>query len=129
MKIEVTTKDNKLVELKEIKNIEVCPSDNSPRYEYYNLKNCRTDDISLNNLLRQKTYDIEEWSRIKINIENQKDKYKENGYRDARILSDSLVKNNDNTISLIIDVEEGEQYTFGKIWTLCTISVDGRSSR
>lgn len=43
------------------------------------------------------------------------DKYKENGYRDARVLSDSIIYNDDKTISLVIDVEEGEQYTFGKI--------------
>ena len=43
------------------------------------------------------------------------DKYKENGYRDARIISDSLVKNNDNTITLYINLEEGEQYKYGKI--------------
>ncbi len=43
------------------------------------------------------------------------DKFKENGFRDARILSDSIIKNNDKTISLFINVEEGEKYTFGKI--------------
>ncbi len=43
------------------------------------------------------------------------DKYKENGYRDARIISDSIIVNDDKTISLLIDVEEGEQYKFGKI--------------
>ena len=43
------------------------------------------------------------------------DKYKENGYRDARILYDSLIVNNDNTISLKIKVNEGEKYTFGNI--------------
>lgn len=43
------------------------------------------------------------------------DKYKENGYRDARILSDSIIKNNDKTVSIVINVEEGEKYTFGKI--------------
>ena len=43
------------------------------------------------------------------------DKYKENGYRDARIISDSIIVNDDKTISLVIDVEEGEQYKFGKI--------------
>lgn len=43
------------------------------------------------------------------------DKYKENGYRDARILSDSIIYNGDNTISLNINLEEGEQYKFGKI--------------
>lgn len=43
------------------------------------------------------------------------DMYKENGYRDARIISDSLVNNGDNTISLNINVEEGNKYTFGDI--------------
>ena len=43
------------------------------------------------------------------------DKYKENGYRDARIISDSIIINNDKTISLKIDVNEGELYTFGDI--------------
>lgn len=43
------------------------------------------------------------------------DTYKENGYRDARILSDSIVYNNDKTISLNINVYEGEKYTFGNI--------------
>lgn len=44
------------------------------------------------------------------------DKYKENGYRDARILSDSLIVNDDKkTVSLRINVNEGEQYTFGDI--------------
>jgi len=42
-------------------------------------------------------------------------KYKESGYRDARILSDSVVINNDKTISLNINVEEGDKYTFGEI--------------
>ncbi|MEC3905771.1 POTRA domain-containing protein [Tamlana sp. 2201CG12-4] len=43
------------------------------------------------------------------------DTYKENGYRDARILSDSLIYNDDKTISLQINVNEGELYKFGDI--------------
>ncbi len=43
------------------------------------------------------------------------DYYKENGFRDARIISDSIIYNDKKTISLIIKVEEGEKYTFGKI--------------
>jgi outer membrane protein insertion porin family len=43
------------------------------------------------------------------------DYYKENGYRDARIISDSITYLDDKTISLNIKVEEGEKYTFGKI--------------
>ena len=43
------------------------------------------------------------------------DKYKENGYRDARIISDSIIYINKKNISLNITLEEGEQYKFGKI--------------
>ena len=43
------------------------------------------------------------------------DTYKENGYRDARILADTLIYNDDKTVNLKIDLEEGEKYTFGKI--------------
>ena len=42
-------------------------------------------------------------------------KYAKNGYRDARIVSDSISVNNSETISLHINVEEGELYTFGDI--------------
>ncbi|QCE41624.1 outer membrane protein assembly factor [Psychroserpens sp. NJDZ02] len=42
-------------------------------------------------------------------------KYKEVGYRDARVISDSLIDNNDKTVSLKINVEEGEKYTFGEV--------------
>jgi outer membrane protein insertion porin family len=43
------------------------------------------------------------------------DRYKESGYRDARIISDSIIRNNDNTIILNIKLEEGEKYSYGKI--------------
>nr|WP_245907574.1 POTRA domain-containing protein [Olleya aquimaris] len=43
------------------------------------------------------------------------DKYKEVGYRDARIVSDTLILNSNKTVSLQIEVEEGEKYTFGDI--------------
>jgi len=43
------------------------------------------------------------------------DYYKENGYRDARIISDSISYLDEKTIDLHLKVEEGEKYTFGKI--------------
>jgi len=43
--------------------------------------------------------------------------YNENGYRDARILSDSVafVPGQENRLNLYIDIEEGNQYRFGDI--------------
>lgn len=51
----------------------------------------------------------------KEDLVNLIDTYKENGYRDARVLSDSIIYIDDKTISLQIEVEEGDQYEFGKI--------------
>ena len=42
------------------------------------------------------------------------DFYKEKGYRDARIISDSVITN-DNSIKLNIDINEGKKYYFGDI--------------
>tara|TARA_B100001063_G_scaffold22712_1_gene17299 strand:- start:2045 stop:4666 length:2622 start_codon:yes stop_codon:yes gene_type:complete len=43
------------------------------------------------------------------------DKLKEKGYRDARIISDSLTIDKNGDISLKINLEEGEKYTYGTI--------------
>ncbi|OEK09714.1 outer membrane protein assembly factor BamA [Flavivirga aquatica] len=54
-------------------------------------------------------------SAYQADLSNIINTYKENGYRDARILSDSIIINNNKTISLQINVNEGELYTFGDI--------------
>ena len=43
--------------------------------------------------------------------------YKENGFRDARIIKDTLLRNNktSNSIALKLDIEEGKKYYFGDI--------------
>ena len=43
------------------------------------------------------------------------DKYKERGYRDARIISDSIYDENRKEINIEIYLTEGEKYSFGKI--------------
>lgn len=48
-------------------------------------------------------------------LESILDKYSRLGYRDARILDDKLIWNDDNTITLEIELEEGRQYRFGEI--------------
>jgi len=42
-------------------------------------------------------------------------KYKEHGYRDARIISDTLTVINDKNIALNLKIEEGKKYYFGEI--------------
>lgn len=41
--------------------------------------------------------------------------YKENGFRDARVVSDTLINIDDKTIALDVKVEEGNKYYFGDI--------------
>ena len=62
------------------------------------------------------------WKRSKFNREDYQtdkqslvNKLKENGFRDARIISDSLVKIDENNIALNINVEEGDKYYIGNI--------------
>ncbi|MEL1243750.1 outer membrane protein assembly factor BamA [Flavobacterium sp. DGU11] len=44
------------------------------------------------------------------------DKYKEKGYRDARVTSDTVIYNpKKNTVSISINIEEGRKYYFGEI--------------
>ena len=56
---------------------------------------------------------------IEEDYENDKellvDKYAENGYRDARIVSDSIIKVDENNINIKFDIEEGDKYYFGDI--------------
>jgi outer membrane protein insertion porin family len=49
-------------------------------------------------------------------LESIIEKYKEKGYRDARIVSDTVIYNRDkNKIAIKINVEEGNKYYFGNI--------------
>lgn len=54
-------------------------------------------------------------SAYQADLHNVVNKLAENGYRDARVISDSITVNDDKTISLNIKVEEGNLYTFGDI--------------
>ena len=47
--------------------------------------------------------------------QNLIDFFKEKGFRDARILSDTVVINKDNTLTINFKVEEGNRYYFGNI--------------
>ena len=62
------------------------------------------------------------WKRSKYIAEDYKadkqlvlEKYKEKGYRDARIIGDSISRISDNLIDLHLKVEEGKKYYFGDI--------------
>ncbi len=56
---------------------------------------------------------------VEANYEEDKasiiEKYKANGYRDARITKDTLIINDDKNVTLNLQVEEGKRYYFGDI--------------
>jgi outer membrane protein insertion porin family len=54
--------------------------------------------------------------KYKEDLNNVVDKYKEKGYRDARIVSDSVwLDRNKNKLNINVAVEEGKKYYFGEI--------------
>ncbi len=62
------------------------------------------------------------WKRSKfVRSDYQEDKeaiinkYKEEGYRDARITSDTLIKKDEETVALELNIEEGNQYYIGDV--------------
>jgi outer membrane protein insertion porin family len=75
---------------------------------------------SMSNTKQKRFYSILKRSKyieedFQVDLVSVIDNYKENGYRDARVLSDTLIKKNKKTIALKIQVEEGSKYYFGDI--------------
>jgi len=54
----------------------------------------------------------EEYENDKQNLVNV---YKERGFRDARIVSDTLINVDEDNVALRLNIEEGERYYFGNI--------------
>jgi hypothetical protein len=79
--VKITGKNGELVEMTDIDNIVIVPGDRSPRASYYDKKDETSTAISLNKYLRVKTYDLQEWAKIDLSIENQKDKYTSRPFR------------------------------------------------
>lgn len=73
--VRLLNKQGELVEFKSIKGLLVCPGENSPRAAYYNDKSCTNSGISLNTVLGNKTYNMEDFSKVQLEFKNQPDKY------------------------------------------------------
>ncbi|MFK7774052.1 MAG: hypothetical protein AB8F94_18010 [Saprospiraceae bacterium] len=87
VEVSITSNTNQLLDRQMIPNITICPGENSPRFDYYDHQNCRFENISLNQYLRQKTFDLEAWSRIEITIQHDRTKYGGQGfYKKAEII-------------------------------------------
>tara|TARA_R110002051_G_scaffold159536_1_gene230863 strand:- start:6348 stop:8969 length:2622 start_codon:yes stop_codon:yes gene_type:complete len=74
----------------------------------------KTKEKSLKNILKLKRskYIPEEYEADLVKLVET---YAEKGYRDARIISDTIIKNGEDLIDIKIKVEEGNKYYFGEI--------------
>ena len=61
---------------------------------------------------KRSKYIAEDYAEDKVSVI---DKYKEKGFRDARIVSDTLIKSGEDLITLKLTVEEGDKYYIGDI--------------
>jgi len=79
----------------------------------------KTNDHNWRNFFRTKKFVKEEYEKDKVSLI---DKYNEIGYRDAFIVSDSVVRFDDKKVSVFITVDEGKKYYFRNIkWVGNTI--------
>jgi len=73
--IKISGKNGELIEMRDIDNIVIVPGEKSVRSSFYDKKDETTTAISFNKYLKKKTYDLEDWAKIEISIENLKEKY------------------------------------------------------
>ncbi len=73
--VRLINKRGEQTEVKTIKNILLCPGDNSPRSAFYKDKTATNGSISLNTLLGNKTYNMDDFSKVQLEFRNQSDKY------------------------------------------------------
>lgn len=87
----------------------------------------KTKDKSLINFFKSAKYIESNYEEDKYNL---LDKYNEIGYRDAAILSDSVVQISPNRVKIYLDVEEGNKYYFNNItWSGNTVKDSETLSR
>ncbi len=80
--MDVRTVDDKgnLIDQRTVDQLVICPGEASPRYAYYQGNDCQVGNFSLNNILGRKTYDLDAWYRIIINIRTDSRQYATKGY-------------------------------------------------
>ncbi|NDP22558.1 MAG: outer membrane protein assembly factor BamA [Paludibacter sp.] len=72
----------------------------------------KTNDKNWRNFFRTKKFVKEEYEKDKIALI---DKYNEIGYRDAYIISDSVVRFDDKSVSVYLTIDEGKKYYYRDI--------------
>ena len=74
--IEVWSAEGRILEKRHVEQVCVCPGANSPRSEAYDAP-CVEGVVKLNDLLKTPSYELPGWSRIRVEVAHQADRYKE----------------------------------------------------
>lgn len=74
IKLKISNKLGNLIELYQFDDIVICP-DNSLREAHYDAESCFSGNINLNNYISKKTYNLDEWSKIELEISHVSDEY------------------------------------------------------
>jgi len=77
--IKVSNKQGQLIELYKMEDLVICPSLNSTRGKFYERDECSNLAFNINSFLGKKTYDLDEWSRIDIDVKHDSEKYDQKG--------------------------------------------------
>lgn len=77
IKVKISNKQGNLIELYQFDEIVICPNQSSVRSAHYNDPSCLANAINLNNYISRKTYNLDEWSRIELEVSHIREKYKE----------------------------------------------------
>ncbi len=72
----------------------------------------KTNEKKLYNFFRTKKFIKEEYEK---DLTSVIEKYNEEGYRDARILSETVTRRDDDRVDIVVNIEEGQKYYLGNI--------------
>ncbi len=72
----------------------------------------KTNEKKLYNFFRTKKFIKEDYEKDLVALI---DKYNEEGYRDARVTNQEVVRRDDDKVDITIEIEEGQRYYVGKV--------------
>ncbi|MCX7986632.1 MAG: hypothetical protein N2662_06815 [Bacteroidales bacterium] len=71
----ITGSNGTLIELENLPTVVVCPGDRSMRHAFYDKTDCLSEEMNLNSFLDKKTYDFDDWTKIRLTFKHVKEKY------------------------------------------------------
>lgn len=73
----ITGSNGTLIEIENLPVVVVCPGDRSVRHAFYDRQDCSSEEISLNSFLDKKTFDFDDWTKIRLSFKHVKERYEE----------------------------------------------------